>query len=146
MLSCHNSSVSDFLIMEEDCQDCDTVPSVHTKNEDPLDFNQVLSSIANHITTATDKMSSEFNQVMSDNRIFKWEVLDANDVLKQEVRTELQELRSLLGQYSPPLNTGTTPSSTGPNLPQTPMSMSSVLAGGTPFTKYFCTISFILIY
>jgi hypothetical protein len=71
MLSCHNSSVSDFLIMEEDCQDCDTVPSVHTKNEDPLDFNQVLSSIANHITTATDKMSSEFNQVMSDNRIFK---------------------------------------------------------------------------
>jgi hypothetical protein len=115
--------------MEEDFQDCTSLNSVCTKNEDPPDLNQFLSQIANQILTATDKMSSDFHHVMSDNRIFKQEVMEANDVSKQEVRGELQELRSLIQQYSSQMNT--TPNSNGPVPPQVPVSLSTSSANVT---------------
>jgi hypothetical protein len=98
-VNCHYSPISKFSIMEEDCQDCTSSNLVSTKNEDPPDLNQFLSQIATQVMTATDKMSSDFHHVMSNNRIFKQEVMEANDVFKEEVRGELQELRSLIRQW-----------------------------------------------
>jgi hypothetical protein len=117
-VNCHYSPVSKFSIMEEDFQDCTSLNSVCTKNEDPPDLNQFLSQIATQILTATDKMSSDFHHVMSDNRIFK-----------QEVRGELQELRFLIRQYSSQMNT--TLNSNGSVPPEVPVSLSTSSANVT---------------
>jgi hypothetical protein len=55
--------------------------------------------------------------------------MEANDVIKEEVRGELQELRSLIRQYSSQMNT--TLNSNGPVPPQVPVSLSTSLANVT---------------
>jgi hypothetical protein len=95
--------------------------SVATKHEDPPNLNHLLSTIASQITDATNKMSSDFQQVSSDNRIFKQDILDANDVFKQEVRDEIADLCALLCQQQQLLNSSSSPPViTSPSVPDVP--------------------------
>lgn len=55
--------------------------------------------------------------------------MEANDVIKEEVRGELQELRSLIRQYSSQMNT--TLNSNGSVPPQVPVSLSTSSANVT---------------
>jgi hypothetical protein len=108
-VGCHKILISNISTMECDYDDSTPLNSVATKNEDPPNLNHLLSTIASQITDATNKMSSDFQQVVSDNRIFKQGILDANDVFKQEVRDEIADLRALLRQQQQLLNSSSSP-------------------------------------
>jgi len=60
----HNSSISNFSITANDCEDSPNKPNASTRSQttqDMLDMNHLFASITAHITSATQKISSGYD-------------------------------------------------------------------------------------
>jgi hypothetical protein len=78
----HNSSMSNFSKMEHDC---DEKAMGSTPPSDLLDITKLLQTMTVQLTSQNTKLSHDFHQVMQTNEVFK-----------QEVRLEMDELRSMI--------------------------------------------------
>ncbi len=124
---CHNFSNSSPFTMESDCED---KKQAHSSTCNGPDITQLFASLSAQMTFQTnslqDKLSTEFT-----------EVVQAHDKFKQEVRTELDELRALIAQQSsvvrssvvqnisPPLDAGSSPSLVLPTATASPIGLST---------------------
>ena len=83
----HSSSVSDFSIMEDDDADfLSQNEALQAKTtQDIADMNSLFAAITSHLTNATQKLSTDFQQVIA-----------TNDDFKKEIRQELDEMRKIL--------------------------------------------------
>ena len=124
---CHNFSNSSPFTMESDCED---QKKAHSSTCNGPDITQLFASLSAQMTFQTnslqDKLSTEFT-----------EVVQAHDKFKQEVRTELDELRALIAQQgsvvsssvvqniSPPLDAGSSPSLVLPTATASPIELST---------------------
>jgi glutamine phosphoribosylpyrophosphate amidotransferase len=78
----HNSTVSNFAKMEEDC---DKESTMSNSTPDLNDITHLLTSMSAQITSQNSKLSNDFQQVSQTNVFFK-----------QEVHLELDELHALI--------------------------------------------------
>jgi hypothetical protein len=113
----HNSLFLNFCTMEDDCEDsqnksCDSTRSRTT--QDMLDMTQLFASITTQIKSATQKISSDFKQVV-----------EANDDFKKSVREELDESRLILSDQKWLLNIMSSSTSTAVNVSTTSVPPSS---------------------
>ncbi len=114
---CHIFSNSDFFKMESDCEDGIAAPK-HAP--DIPNITQLFALLSAQMTSQTsslqDKLSTDFSQV-----------IQAQDKFKQEVRTELDELHSMITQqqFQHTSVTNQTSSVTPPNSLPTPLSSMS---------------------
>ncbi len=95
--------------MESDYQDGKNISTATTKSDDAPDLNAFLQAIKLQIEIATDKMASDFSQVIAANDVFKQEITTANDAFKVNVKQELDDLRQLICQHQ--LSTSSTSAS-----------------------------------
>jgi len=92
MTDCHNYSFSKIFDMEADCQDTKLLINYSSSDLGYMDqILQLFASLSAQIENRTTSMSQDFRQVVQDNQIFK-----------QEMCAEMDELRQLL--YHPKLS------------------------------------------
>ncbi len=82
----HNFAISNFSTMESDYQDGKNMSTATKQSDDAPDLNSFLQAIKLQIEIATDKMASDFSQVIAANDVFKQEITTANDAFKVNVK------------------------------------------------------------
>ncbi len=114
-LKSHNSSVSDFSIMDDD-ESAEYLSKQKARfaktSQDLLDMNSLFESIKVHLTNVTEKLSTDFHQVVETNNDFKKEVRQELDEMKKFLNEQKRVLK--IDQYQEVTQPDSIPSSSFP--------------------------------